>query len=131
MTLVGDAAHTHGGAHAAGGSLALDDAYALFLSISHVFPASSTSKLSGPAIRQALTLYEETRKPHTERLLKTVHASRRATAPQNDEELRHKMLSRADTAWLSEHDVEIAFAKVLEAHGNQTLSDKDVLEARL
>ncbi|KAL9624997.1 MAG: hypothetical protein Q9160_000726 [Pyrenula sp. 1 TL-2023] len=123
VTLVGDAAHTHGGAYAAGGSLALDDAYALLLSFLHVLPFSKGDKLSASEVEQALRLYEGTRQKHTERLLNGVHAARGLRSPRNDEELRQKLLSRADTTWLTEHDVETAFAKVVEAHGSQPIHD--------
>ncbi|OAL22274.1 hypothetical protein AYO22_07318 [Fonsecaea multimorphosa] len=115
-TLVGDAAHAHGGAHATGGSLALDDAYALYLSLRHTIPESQGSKPTGLQLRTALDLYEETRRPHTDRLLRNVHSSMKETPPQTDEELRRKMLNRASTTWLSEHDVQRAFAGVVAAH---------------
>lgn len=73
VTLIGDAAHAHGGAHATGGSLAIDDAYTLSLAINHVFPITGTRKPSLAEISRALKLYEQIRKPHAERLLKLVH----------------------------------------------------------
>ncbi|KKA16259.1 hypothetical protein T310_10161 [Rasamsonia emersonii CBS 393.64] len=60
VTLVGDAAHTHGGAFAAGGSLALDDAYALALAFRHVFGSASSANVPlspAAAISKALNVY--------------------------------------------------------------------------
>jgi salicylate hydroxylase len=120
-TLIGDAAHAHGGAYATGGSLAIDDAYALYLSILSIFPFGSTTKPSGLEIRKALELYEATRKPLTDKLLNLVHAANQAKAektksgkPETDEDLRSRAAKGSNTAWLSEHDVVKTF--------NQTLS---------
>ncbi|OAP55242.1 salicylate hydroxylase, variant [Fonsecaea erecta] len=128
-TLVGDAAHAHGGAHATGGSLALDDAYALFMSLRHVIPEWQSSKPSEFQLQTALELYEETRRPHTDRLLRSVHSSMKDTPPQSDEELRRKMLNRGSTTWLSEHDVQKTFAAVVAAHTER--GDTLVRESRL
>ncbi|KIV77452.1 hypothetical protein PV11_09246 [Exophiala sideris] len=118
VTLVGDAAHTHGGSHAAGGSLALDDAFALYLSFRHVLATVDPGhKLSSQDIQQALILYEKTRRPHTTRLINGVLGSANAVTPATDEELRQKMTSRASTIWLTEHDVNATFAKVLQDEG--------------
>ncbi|EXJ77442.1 hypothetical protein A1O3_09668 [Capronia epimyces CBS 606.96] len=177
VTLVGDAAHTHGGAHAAGGSLALDDAWALYLAFRHVFAAlglvpgsagagadstgadsagadnagAGASATNNPTtqptasipvpvplqvqdIHRALSLYDRTRRPHTERLVKSVlgaggagagagtgaAAAAAAVTPvsesdeDEDEALRLKMKNRPSTTWLAEHDVEAAFAEVLD-----------------
>lgn len=114
VTLVGDAAHTHGGAYAAGGSLALDDAWALYLSFLHILTSVKTgANLSIQNIHDALTLYEKTRLPHTERLMKSVLAGMGASPPQTDEELRHNIKHRPSGTWLTEHDVEATFARVL------------------
>lgn len=118
VTLVGDAAHTHGGAHAAGGSLALDDAWALYLSFRHVLsPVDLNEKPSLQDIRQALTLYEKTRRPHTTRLVNSVLGAAAASPPASDEALRQKMKNRANGTWLTEHDVEATWAKVLHEEG--------------
>jgi salicylate hydroxylase len=129
VTLVGDAAHTHGGAFAAGGSLALDDAYALSLAFRHVFSSSTSSTSRGSfstttthKIAKALELYDRTRRPHAERLLKIVFSSvsynrSDQTARSEDEEnaaLIKRMTNRADTTWLTEHDVEETFRTVVE-----------------
>lgn len=120
VTLVGDAAHTHGGSFAAGGSLALDDSLALGLAFKHTFSSSAaTVPFSQENIRKALSLYDETRRPHTARLLSIVHglmdrkAPTFATAEEEDEALRARMRNRPDLQWLSEHDVEKAFAQVV------------------
>ncbi|CAG7916270.1 unnamed protein product [Penicillium olsonii] len=117
VTLVGDAAHAHGGAFAAGGSLALDDALALGLAFKHVFqgPTFSIEK-----IEKALALYSQTRQPHTARLLGIVHdqidrkAATFATSEAEDEALVARLKGRPDTTWLSEHDVEAAFGAVAQ-----------------
>jgi salicylate hydroxylase len=132
VTLVGDAAHTHGGAFAAGGSLALDDSYALALAFRHIFSSSSataTAKVPFTAanIRKGLALYDRTRRPHTARLLKIVHAQVSTKPPtallatsaekekNADAALIERMRNRPDTEWLAEHDVERVFRGVVDA----------------
>ena len=119
VTLVGDAAHAHGGAHATGGSLALDDSYALFLALQHIIPGWQKSKPSAAQLQKALSLYEATRRPHTDKLLQSVLASKDIKPPRDDEELRERMLNRASTLWLSEHDVIRTFAGVVSAHAER------------
>jgi salicylate hydroxylase len=115
---VGDAAHAHGGAFAAGGSLALDDSLALGLAFKHVFAENEFSLAN---IDRALKLYSQTRQPHTARLLGIVHgqigkkAVRFPTAQAEDEALLDRLRNRPDTEWLSEHDVEAAFSAVVQA----------------
>ena len=117
VTLVGDAAHAHGGAFAAGGSLALDDALALGLAFKHVFQRST---FSIEKIERALALYSQTRQPHTARLLGIVHdqidlkVASFATSEAEDEALVARLKGRPDTTWLSEHDVEAAFGAVAQ-----------------
>jgi salicylate hydroxylase len=117
VTLVGDAAHAHGGAFAAGGSLALDDSLALGLAFEHVFSGKTTFSIEN--IDKALRLYSQTRRPHTARLLRIVHnqidkkATIFATAEAEDDALVARLKGRPDTEWLSEHDVEAAFAAVV------------------
>jgi salicylate hydroxylase len=121
-TLVGDAAHTHGGAFAAGGSLALDDSFALALAFRHALSLAKPGDFNiGPSyIRRALELYDQTRRPHTGKLLEIVHGqiNKKPEAHQSIEEedsaLIAKMRNRPDTEWLSEHDVVEAFQQVLE-----------------
>ncbi|KAJ5318868.1 uncharacterized protein N7506_011572 [Penicillium brevicompactum] len=120
VTLVGDAAHAHGGAFAAGGSLALDDSLALGLAFKHVLKGAT---FSSENIESALRLYSQTRQPHTARLLHIVHGqiSRKPAAFESseaeDEALVARLKGRPDTEWLSEHDVEAAFAAVVrESH---------------
>ena len=112
--MVGDSAHAHGGAYATGGSLAIDDAYALHLAIDHIFPPSSIVKPSVATIAAALKLYERTRKPHAEKLLNIVLKANKAKAarfgrPVTDDELYHMVAERPATAWLHEHNVVEAF----------------------
>ncbi|KAE8368952.1 hypothetical protein BDV27DRAFT_141643 [Aspergillus caelatus] len=116
VTLVGDAAHTHGGAFAAGGSLAIDDAYALFLAFRHVLGSFRVQKPRAYEVRDALALYDETRRPHTERLLKIVlnGIGAQATNKDSDEILVERVRNKPNTTWLSEHDVEKTFQRVLQ-----------------
>ncbi|KAI2634832.1 FAD/NAD(P)-binding domain-containing protein [Hypomontagnella submonticulosa] len=118
VTLAGDAAHAHGGAFAAGGSLALDDAWALASSILHVLPEGAGRKPTNEEILKALRIYESTRKPHTDRVMSVVHDTNvkkvarysKGTEPETDEQLRTRIKSRTDPAWIHEHDVQEAFA---------------------
>ncbi|KAI1469517.1 FAD/NAD(P)-binding domain-containing protein [Daldinia caldariorum] len=125
VTLAGDAAHAHGGAFAAGGSLALDDAWAFASAILHVFPADAAASASGKPsdaeIRRALRIYERTRKPHTDRVMSVVHQTNkskvarysRAAEPETDEQLRARIKNRVDPSWIHEHDVQAAFAQAV------------------
>ncbi|KAM0284559.1 hypothetical protein ACHAQH_001925 [Verticillium albo-atrum] len=120
VALTGDAAHAHGGAFAAGGSLAIDDAWAFSESILHVFPETQpiSRPLSSGNMARALRLYERTRKRHTDRVQKTVQQRNRGlvdllTKEETDEGLRTRMKSREDLAWIHEHDVEQAFSQAI------------------
>ncbi|KAE8376058.1 hypothetical protein BDV26DRAFT_282968 [Aspergillus bertholletiae] len=126
VTLVGDAAHTHGGAFAAGGSLAIDDAYALFLAFRHTFGLSRTQKPKTDEVRDALVLYDETRLPHAERLLTIVlrGIGAQKTNTDSEETLVERVRNKPNTTWLSEHDVEKRFQSVVQgrsAAGNKNL----------
>jgi salicylate hydroxylase len=119
ITLIGDAAHAHGGAYATGGSLAIDDAYALSLAISSIFPPTNAKSPTSETIGEALRLYENTGKPHADRLLGIVHnANKKKVANTSnlatDEALRNRAAERPNTGWLHEHDVVEAFNKALE-----------------
>ncbi|KAH8773780.1 monooxygenase [Diaporthe sp. PMI_573] len=128
IALLGDAAHTHGGAFAAGGSLAINDAYALALSLAHVWPKEGTP--TREQLRRALALYDETRRPLVTRVLDLVHGAaqkRRWTGAnadngkkETDEELRSRIASRPDMTWLTEHDVEAEFQGVILRERNGT-----------
>lgn len=128
VTFAGDAAHAHGGAFAAGGSLALDDAWAFVSAIGYFYhpDSSSRKKLSRDDIARALKLYERTRKMHTDRVLETVHANNKKMVErigrtiESDEELRMRMRSRGDTAWIHEHDVVEAFSRAVDERENLT-----------
>ncbi|KAL2202419.1 salicylate 1-monooxygenase [Sarocladium strictum] len=119
VTLGGDAAHAHGGAYAAGGSLAINDAWAFAQSVLHYIPATSTSViLDDQTSTKVLTLYEQTRKPHTDRVQRTVQQRNKflvdqVKKTQTDEQLRKAMSKRDHLSWLHEHDVETAFAKAI------------------
>jgi salicylate hydroxylase len=123
VTLVGDAAHAHGGAFAAGGSLALDDSLALGLAFKEEF-SSSKATFSPENINKALGLYSQTRQPHTARLLGIVHSQidKKGTifaTHEEDAALVARMTGRPNTEWLSEHDVEAAFTAAVELEGAQ------------
>lgn len=119
VTLAGDAAHAHGGAFAAGGSLAIDDAWAFAASLLDAFPQGATHLPSGDDITRALRVYESTRKPHTDRVLSTVHEGNKAKIAGigkvvTDEELRARIESGSgDKAWIHEHDVVATFREAL------------------
>ena len=120
---MGDAAHTHGGAFAAGGSLAIDDAFALYLAVKHAFvrpgPVSTIERID-----RALRLYEKTRRPHTSRLQNVIMkglnqppSSAGLSATDNYELLlARKIANKPNTSWLSEHDVEKAFGEVVSEY---------------
>ncbi|KAI0013818.1 FAD/NAD(P)-binding domain-containing protein [Xylariaceae sp. FL0662B] len=135
VTLAGDAAHAHGGAFAAGGSLALDDAWAFASSISHVFPKDKTRKPNDAEIAKALHIYERTRKPHTDRVMSVVHESNarkvaqysQPREPETDEQLRSRIQNRVDPTWVHEHDVQAAFVQALaEADAEQGVPSDQV-----
>ncbi|KAF2634650.1 salicylate 1-monooxygenase [Massarina eburnea CBS 473.64] len=110
VTLAGDAAHAHGGAYAAGGSLAIDDAWAFASSIRHVFPEEATAVPSEEDIKRALRIYDYTRRPHTDRVLHNVHLGNKAKVErignnESDEELRQRIQKRENPTWIHEHDV--------------------------
>jgi salicylate hydroxylase len=137
VTLIGDAAHAHGGAFATGGSLAIDDAYALYLSMKYVFPISAIRKPSAQEITQSLRLYEATRKPHAEKLLKVVHAVNAAKIEnirngviETDEQLRARAARGSNMGWLHEYDVIKAFEETMRLDGQDDEEGKEVL-ARL
>lgn len=119
VTLLGDAAHAHGGAFAAGGSLAIDDAWAFAASLFHVFPMDAERVPTEGELAKALHIYDQTRRPHTDRVLHAVHSGNKAKVVrlgklESDEELRARMGRREDVTWLHEHDVVAAFKAVVE-----------------
>lgn len=127
LVLLGDAAHTHGGAFGAGGSLAINDAYALVLALLHVWsPEEGSARPSRRQLHEALRLYEETRKPLVTRLLNIVHGNAQARrwaaekkkdgGQETDAELRSRIANRPDMSWLSEHDVEAEFEAVVSRY---------------
>ncbi|KAH7137916.1 hypothetical protein B0J11DRAFT_40 [Dendryphion nanum] len=131
VTLAGDAAHAHGGAFAAGGSLAIDDAWAFANAVEYIFPRKSEVVLEAGNIAKALRIYERTRKAHTDRVLKTVHKGNlakigRIGRAETDEELRKRAADREDMAWLHEHDVLAAFREAVRKEDGYGL-----VEARL
>ncbi|KAJ1323228.1 salicylate hydroxylase [Microdochium nivale] len=122
VTLAGDAAHAHGGAFAAGGSLAINDAWAFAQSILHYFPRTGGWRVSlddDAGLAEVLGLYERTRKPHTDKVQKTVQDRNQflvdqIKTAQTDAMLREQMKNRRDLTWIHEHDVEAAFAREIQ-----------------
>ncbi|CAI6093640.1 hypothetical protein V2G26_017261 [Clonostachys chloroleuca] len=135
IVLVGDAAHGHGGAFAAGGSLAINDAHALSLALFHVWPPSASARKPSVAdLHKVFETYQATRKPQVDRLLDSVHksvAGRRVKTDngteETDEQLRKRVSERMDPYWVAEHDVEAAFEAVVAkapSSGHQVLGNK-------
>lgn len=67
-----------------------------------------------------MELYEDTRKPHAERLLNIVAAANKAKAEkirsgklETDDELRERARKGTNTTWLHEHDVVKTFEETL------------------
>ncbi|KAJ4387339.1 hypothetical protein N0V93_007928 [Gnomoniopsis smithogilvyi] len=123
VALLGDAAHTHGGAFGAGGSLAINDAYALALALAHIWPPDAKGiKPSGKQLKMALDLYDETRRPLVTKVLSIVHSqgqARRLAASnklngttETDAELKARIANRPEMVWLTEHDVDAEFQAV-------------------
>ncbi|KAI0122806.1 FAD/NAD(P)-binding domain-containing protein [Daldinia grandis] len=137
VTLAGDAAHAHGGAFAAGGSLALDDAWAFVSSILYVFPENATRKPNDAEIVKALRIYEKTRKPHTDRVMGVVHQNNKnkvarywqARELETDEQLRIRIKNREDPSWIHEHDVQAAFVQAVADETAHPVSEGE--QARL
>ena len=101
--------------------MTLDDSFALALALRYAFSLAGSSDFNnGSNIKKALELYDQTRRPHTGRLLEIVHGqiNKKPEAHQSAEEedlaLITKMTKRPDTTWLSEHDVVEAFQQVLK-----------------
>ncbi|RAH79594.1 FAD/NAD(P)-binding domain-containing protein [Aspergillus japonicus CBS 114.51] len=132
VTLIGDAAHAHGGAFAAGGSLALDDALTLGLAFAHALDGlDAEQSIPESSIQLALELYSRARQPHTERLLRIVHGQASEGQLENgdneeDEEQRllRRLRNRVSTVWLAEHDAETAFAATVAKVGEEKIAEK-------
>ncbi|KAJ3930802.1 MAG: FAD/NAD-P-binding domain-containing protein [Lentinula lateritia] len=139
IVLLGDAFHPHGGAFAAGGSLAIDDSIALFLSLQHVQQQSSTPstssssdassdsrskvsarrRLSTSKLSHALDLYASTRLPHTGRVFSVVERMRDSVAKPgrvwDEEKIQEWARDKKEVVWLHEHDVHRAFVDALNS----------------
>lgn len=131
IALLGDAFHPHGGALAAGGSLAIDDSIALFLSLQHVqqlklkSPGTNSNtngqarnRLSAVELSRALDIYEATRLPHVSRVFDVVERMREGVArPGNqwdEEKIQMWARTKKEVVWLHEHDVHKAFEQALK-----------------
>ncbi|KAJ4485602.1 FAD/NAD-P-binding domain-containing protein [Lentinula aciculospora] len=133
IALLGDAFHPHGGAFAAGGSLAIDDSIALFLSLQHVQQLSSTtssassslesqvrlSGLSSSELCHALNIYASTRLPHVREVFGAVEQMRRNAAKPgrlwDEAKIQEWAKNKKEVTWLHEHDVHRAFANALNS----------------
>ncbi|KAJ3869229.1 FAD/NAD-P-binding domain-containing protein [Lentinula novae-zelandiae] len=128
IVLLGDAFHPHGGAFAAGGSLAIDDSIALFLSLQHVQQQSSTPSTSSSSdassdsrskLSHALDLYASTRLPHTGRVFSVVERMRDSVAKPgrlwDEEKIQEWARDKKEVVWLHEHDVHRAFVDALNS----------------
>ncbi|KAL2419670.1 hypothetical protein ABEF95_002784 [Exophiala dermatitidis] len=147
VTLLGDAAHTHGGAFAAGASLAIDDAYTLSLALNEAFPPSQVFEepaVDPDRIGRAFDRYERLRRPHTAKVLTQVHDSRAkarkrfdnklAGIAESDSDFRKRVADRPDPVWLTEHDAERAFREAVAADrllSRQNHGASDLQQARL
>lgn len=117
VVLVGDAAHSHGGALAANTSLGIDDAYCLYLSLLRKVSSDGRLILEAEQLRQSLRLYDAVRRPHCEKVLKVTHAMYAMNnerlwgggGEETDKQLREKLRRRPYAEWIHEHDVEAAF----------------------
>ncbi|KAH0275177.1 monooxygenase, partial [Aureobasidium melanogenum] len=117
VVLVGDAAHSHGGALAANASLGIDDAYCLYLSLLNRVTSDGRMTLGAEELQQSLRLYDAVRRPHCEKVLKVTHGMYAMTnerlwgggEEETDEQLREKLRTRPYAEWIHEYDVETAF----------------------
>ncbi|KAG9666645.1 glycoside hydrolase, partial [Aureobasidium melanogenum] len=117
VVLVGDAAHSHGGALAANASLGIDDAYCLYLSLIERVSSDGRLTLGAEELQQSLRLYDSVRRPHCEKVLKVTHGMYAMTnerlwgggEEETDEQLREKLRTRPYAEWIHEYDVETAF----------------------
>lgn len=115
IVLVGDAAHPHGGAFAAGGSLGIDDAYILMRSFAHHLKdrTQATPEERQSQIARSLELYEQTRQPHVSRIVKAVHNGEQYKNTSDnvwdDAKIRAWATGRVDPFWIHEHPVDQAF----------------------
>ncbi|KAL2836586.1 FAD/NAD(P)-binding domain-containing protein [Aspergillus pseudoustus] len=126
IALLGDAGHTHGGAFASDGSLAINDAHALALSLAHVWPAAQGADGATPdksQLQGALALFDATRRPHVTRLIDVVHSGlaerfEKLRDPhrveETDGELRARIAAVEGFSWLGEHDVEAEFRRAAQ-----------------
>ncbi|KAI5196102.1 FAD/NAD(P)-binding domain-containing protein [Aureobasidium subglaciale] len=123
VVLVGDAAHSHGGALAANASLGIDDAYALYLCLLEHVSVDGRLELGDEQLGEVLSLYDAVRRPHCEKVLRMVHGMYDANnqrlwgggEEETDEELEEKLRKRPYAAWIHEHDVEATFNEVKSA----------------
>ena len=115
-----------GGAFAVGGSLAIEDAYALSLTLSHALSLpSSSSSTTPPTSRHdllslALSQYSSLRSAHVQRVVEAANSVRAAKDRRNDlglkmteEEIRESVRERVGTEWIAENDVEELFREML------------------
>ncbi|KAF5392493.1 hypothetical protein D9757_002229 [Collybiopsis confluens] len=123
IVLLGDAFHPHGGILAIGGSLAIDDSVALYLSLQHVqaretASSTSSSRISNAGLLDALKIYSTTRLPHIREVCRLVVQIRGGAAKPgkcwNEEKIRTWAENKKEVVWLHEHDVHQRFLDALQ-----------------
>jgi salicylate hydroxylase len=123
VVFIGDAAHPHGGAFAAGGTCSVEDAYTVMRAVDHVQQKAQVGRLSREELADAFDIYNECRYAHTLRVMKAaeaVRAERRANAGRrlSDEEIKENAMKRGYFNWLALNDTEGVFQKVVAARGS-------------
>lgn len=117
VVLVGDAAHSHGGALAANASLGIDDSYCLYLSLLKQISSEGRLILGAKELQKSLRLYDTVRRPHCEKVLRVTHAMYAMNndrlwgggEEEMDEQLREKLRTRPYAEWIHEYNVVDAF----------------------
>lgn len=124
-----------GGAFAVGGSLAIEDAFALSLFLSSSLPPASlpipstltpspptTPPSRRPSLSHALSQFSLLRTPHLQRVVADANAFRASKDRRNDlglkmteEEIRKAVLERVGTEWIGENDVEGQWKEMIAA----------------
>ncbi|KAL1408357.1 hypothetical protein Q8F55_005166 [Vanrija albida] len=122
--LLGDAGHCHGGAFAAGGTLAIEDAYTLGLAVQAALERARArgQRLGAADLAFAFDLFDKARLAHVNRLLRAANDLRKAkkhTEGQvlTEEDIEAYVHRHVDISWVSDNDADAVFAKVLAEAG--------------
>lgn len=120
VALLGDAGHCHGGAFAAGGTLAIEDGYTLGLCVDEVAQRAALEgrPMEGNDIATALSLFDKCRLRHVNRLVAAAHSLRDRRAQKDNHvaseaEINAYVTTHADVAWLADNDAEAVFDQVV------------------